>query len=147
MTGISAAGTFYPAEDYHQDYYLKNPLRYKFYRYGCGRDQHLEELWGKPEQAPDACPQGQYQCLKKNSIVGFWCCRCSLRSYQATATSETPAMISTVATIIASSGGNITSRMPVRIRIILRSCHAPDKVAYTLLVSGRLVAMQGTHGA
>jgi peptide-methionine (S)-S-oxide reductase len=36
---------FYPAEDYHQDYYLKNPVRYKFYRYGCGRDKRLEELW------------------------------------------------------------------------------------------------------
>lgn len=36
--------TFYPAEDYHQDYYLKNPLRYKFYRYRCGRDQRLEVL-------------------------------------------------------------------------------------------------------
>lgn len=46
VTGVTAATVFYPAEDYHQDYYTKNPVRYKFYRYGCGRDKRLEELWG-----------------------------------------------------------------------------------------------------
>jgi len=46
LTEITAATTFWPAEDYHQNYYLKNPIRYKFYRYNCGRDQRLEQLWG-----------------------------------------------------------------------------------------------------
>ena len=48
-TEIVDAGPFYAAEDYHQDFYLKNPTKYKFYRWNCGRDQRLEQLWGKPK--------------------------------------------------------------------------------------------------
>ena len=52
VTEIVAAGVFHAAEGYHQDYYKKNPARYKFYRWSCGRDRRLEALWGK--DAPHA---------------------------------------------------------------------------------------------
>ena len=46
VTPVQMAEKFYPAEDYHQDYYTKNPVRYDFYRKGCGRDARLKQLWG-----------------------------------------------------------------------------------------------------
>ncbi len=47
VTEITKATEFFPAEEYHQDFYKKNPIRYKFYRLGCGRDARLAELWGE----------------------------------------------------------------------------------------------------
>ena len=49
VTPILPAKQFWPVEESHQDYYQKNPLRYKYYRYGCGRDKRLEQVWGKED--------------------------------------------------------------------------------------------------
>ena len=46
VTEVTAFDAFWPAEEYHQDYYKKNPVRYRYYRNGCGRDKRLKELWG-----------------------------------------------------------------------------------------------------
>ncbi|MGH6618947.1 MAG: peptide-methionine (S)-S-oxide reductase, partial [Alphaproteobacteria bacterium] len=49
VTELERLGPFYPAEVYHQNYHQENSLRYKFYKWNCGRAQRLEEIWGKPK--------------------------------------------------------------------------------------------------
>jgi methionine-S-sulfoxide reductase len=53
VTEIAAAGPFYAAEDYHQGYYKKNPYRYRFYKFNCGRVQRLEQIWGSATPPPN----------------------------------------------------------------------------------------------
>ena len=52
VTPVLDTGPFYPAEDYHQDYYVKNPVRYKYYRFACGRDRRVQSLWGDGAKTP-----------------------------------------------------------------------------------------------
>jgi peptide-methionine (S)-S-oxide reductase len=59
VSEITLAGPFYAAEDYHQDYYKKNPVRYKYYRNGCGREERIKQLWGSlpvPPSVTDGTP-------------------------------------------------------------------------------------------
>jgi len=63
VTEIREASTFYKAEDYHQDYYKKSPLKYKYYRYNSGRDQYLKKVWGKNE-FPVVTPAQGYEFIK-----------------------------------------------------------------------------------
>lgn len=68
VTEILPLGTFYRAEDYHQDYYRENPIRYRFYRFNSGRDQFLEKVWGK--QSPEAIPGSASKMNEETAAKG-----------------------------------------------------------------------------
>jgi peptide methionine sulfoxide reductase msrA/msrB len=69
VTELIKASQFYKAEDYHQDYHKKNPIRYKFYRFNCGRDQYLEKIWGKNmEKEPPENTKGAFVKPSKDEL-------------------------------------------------------------------------------
>ena len=76
VTPIVAGGEFWPAEDYHQDYYKKNPVRYKFYATGCGRYARLDQLWGKLDSSNRERPIAEGDGCLDSSVLR---CRLYLR--------------------------------------------------------------------
>ncbi len=72
-TEVAPFDVFYKAEEYHQDYYKKNPLRYKYYRYRSGRDQYLEKVWGEDlHKRPEKEQSGYNKSNQSNSLAGTY---------------------------------------------------------------------------